>query len=46
LALGEDPVERRQRLEREARAQRMHIFKSISDEWLSRRRRKAAPPRP
>ena len=46
LALGEDLVERRQRLEREAHAQRMHTFKSISDEWLSRRRRKAAPPRP
>ncbi|HEX8055300.1 MAG TPA: integrase arm-type DNA-binding domain-containing protein, partial [Novosphingobium sp.] len=36
LAFGEDPMDRRKRLEREARAERAETFKLISDEWLER----------
>lgn len=36
LAFGEDPMEKRKRLEREARAERAETFKVVSGEWLER----------
>lgn len=36
LADGEDPTDRRKRLEREARAERAETFKVVAEEWLER----------